>query len=442
MAQAAIARSDYTHPENFYKNLIYCPTGIESAEVLETSKGYKRAGQYNGDENEELCWSCGWTLKDQWYSSYGSRIRIFYTRGNIGIWEIGSRWMIRDQPNDTSVGNDYITQEFLRNQLGLGLDIPLIKEMRRLSEPTDKVNLTLMSRAQGVGLDTIWNTLSLEQKSIYKGQLGHAIKQWRQFTSPVAKKVDGGILDDCIIGYCLRRVAPTCKKIGHTTDEWFKNREKELRSGLCLIHKTTDPIIIENKFQQLKKNFPKSEPYILTHGDLNLSNIIVKDNKIEAIIDWELSGYLPWWAERWLTGFYDPSEEFFDPLWADIDLEMDKKTFRIEVIDKLAPVLRAWQKCRWKNVEHPGENSKWLRPAFCECKPFTGAFKWDELGNQNKHILVDESSRQEFRYTTMSDDEIKNEDENKRQHDRMIMDEVMGENLRCNNLRHEACCVS
>jgi hypothetical protein len=190
--------------------------------------------------------------------------------------------------------------------------------------------------------------------------------------------------------------APTCKSMGRTTDEWFENLEEELRSGLCLIHKTTDPIIIEEKFQQLKKNFPKSEPYVLTHGDLNLTNIIVKDDKIEAIIDWELSGYLPWWAERWLTGFCDLSEEFFDPLWADIDLEMDKDTFRTEVIDKLAPVLHAWQKCTWNNVEHPGSDSQWLRPAFCECKLFSGGFKQDELGNQNEHILVGESSRWEF----------------------------------------------
>jgi len=42
---------------------------------------------------------------------------------------------------------------------------------------------------------------------------------------------------------------------------------------------------VENKFQELKANFPKGEPYTLTHADLNFSNIIIKDDKIEAIID-------------------------------------------------------------------------------------------------------------------------------------------------------------
>jgi len=109
--------------------------------------------------------------------------------------------LVRDQPNDATLGNDYITQEFLRNQPSL--DIPLIKEMQKLSAPADKIDLTLMSRAQGVGLDTIWHTLSTEQKLDYKDQLGYAIKQWRQFMSPVAKKVNGDILDDCIIGNCF-----------------------------------------------------------------------------------------------------------------------------------------------------------------------------------------------------------------------------------------------
>jgi hypothetical protein len=247
-----------------------------------------------------------------------------------------------------------------------------------------------MSRAQGVGLDTIWHTLSPVQKSNYKDQLGHAIKQWRQFTSPVAKKVDGGILDDCIIGNCLRRIAPTRKKMGRTTEEWFENLEKELRFGLSLRHKTKDPIIIEEKFQQLKKNFPRSDLYVLTHGDLNLSNIIVKDNKIEAIIDWELSGYLPWWAERWLSfDTHDQYDELFDPLLADIGLETDEDTFQTKVIDNVGSVIAAWQECALY-VEHPNKGSKWLRPGFCECKPFSGVFKWDEIGNQNEHILRDE----------------------------------------------------
>ena len=390
MAQAAIDREDYTHPENIYKDLIYSPNNRISDEVQEKIKELKCMGTvYNSvDLGEELCWSCGWSVYNEITSSYGSRIRIIQTRGNTGIWEVGSRQLIRDKPNDASLRNDFISQEFLRNQPSL--NIPLIKEMRKLSAPTDKVDLTLMSRAQEVGLDTIWGTLSLEQKSNYKDQLGNAIKLQRQFTSPVAKKVNNDPLEDCIIGNCLRRTAPTCKKMGRTTDKWFKNLEEDLRFGLSLLYKTKDLLVIEDKYQELKKNFPKSEPYVLTHGDLNLTNIIVKDNKIEAIIDWEYSGYLPWWAERWLSliGGNDQSDELFDPLQADFGLEINEDTFQIEVIDRVAPVIKAWEKCKFY-VEHPNSQIRWLRPGFCKCKPFAGRFRWTEIGNQPEHKLRD-----------------------------------------------------
>ena len=91
--------------------------------------------------------------------------------------------------------------------------------------------------------------------------------------------MDGGILDDCLIGYCISPFPPTCKKIGRTKDEWFENIEEELRAGLSrMLH----PSIVEERLQGLKKKIPECEPYVLTHGDLNFTNIIVKDDKIEV----------------------------------------------------------------------------------------------------------------------------------------------------------------
>jgi hypothetical protein len=330
-------------------------------------------------------------------SGYSSRLRIFHTHGSLGLWEVGSRWLIRDQPNDDTIGNDFMTQEFLRGQPGL--DLPLVKEMRKLSAPTDKVELTLMSRAEGVGLDTIWHTLSLQQKSCYRDQLGNAIKKWRQFTSPVAQKVNGDLLDDCLIGYCLQRTAPTCKKIGRTTSEWFANLEADLRLGLSLIHETKDPLVIDEKYQELKKNFPKSEPYVLTHGDLNMTNIIVKDGKIEAIIDWEYSGYFPWWVERWISliGGNDVSDELFDPLWNDsrFGWEMDTNTFQMEIFDKIGPVLGAWKECSF-NTQHANVKRRWIRPGFCACKPWPGQIRYNEIGIQTEHKLTETKQHSQF----------------------------------------------
>lgn len=396
-AHNAIIREDYTHPEKLYKNLIYYDPELglppESRKQLKDVRGMGTIYKGVNHAEDELCWSCGWTVYNQMTSGYGSRIRIFHTNGTTGIWEVGSRWLIRDKPNDTSLGSDFITQEFLRNQPNL--DIPLIKEMRKLSAPTDKVDLTLMSRARGVGLDTIWDSLSLEQKKNYANQLGNALEQWRQFESPTAKKVDGGPMEDCLVGNCLRRTAPTCKKIGRTRDEWFEILEKDLRFGLSRQYKTEDPLIIDVKYKELKKNFPKSEPYVLTHGDLNLTNIIVKDDKIEAIVDWEYSGYLPWWAERWLSLWNgeNSAREFFDLLWADHGSGIPDATFRKKISHNVGPVLEAWDQCRFY-TEHKGSEIRWLRLGFCECKPWGGWFKWSDLGNVPEHNLTGKYTEQ------------------------------------------------
>lgn len=115
---------------------------------------------------------------------------------------------------------------------------------------------------------------------------------------------------------------------------------------------------------------------------------MVKDGKIEAIIDWQYAGYMPWWAERWLSiiGGQDDTGELFYPLWDDIGAEMDRDTFQKEVLDKVAPVLVAWGLCRF-DLEHPGDSDRWLRPGFCKCKPYAGRWNSIDIGNHPEHKL-------------------------------------------------------
>ncbi|TVY38148.1 hypothetical protein LOCC1_G007157 [Lachnellula occidentalis] len=305
----------------------------------------------------------------------------------MGLWELGSEMMIRDEPNDHRQGNEHMTQVFLRNQPNL--TIPLPKKYLRVSEPTDPIHFTIISRAQGVGLDTIWDNLSLEQKAGYRNQLADVIKQLRQFTSPVAQKVDGSPLDDILIASCYTKRPPQCKKIGSTTNEWLEGISEELRVGLSMIHKTKDPELVESKLQELKANFPKGEPYVLTHADFNFTNIIVKDDKIEAILDWEMAGYYPSWVERWrsdITGF-STVREMFPPLWQDMPGEMDEATFHKEVILTVQPLIEAWE-ASLKHTNHPEYRSAFERPPFCECQPWIGNIHTRHLGDPIEHIWI------------------------------------------------------
>ncbi|EHK98208.1 hypothetical protein M7I_5973 [Glarea lozoyensis 74030] len=272
-----------------------------------------------GSKPHELCWICGWTNYQQYFSTYVSRVKVFHNRDNTALWNLGPKLILKDAPNDGySPGNDYITQKFLRAQPNLK-NIPLVKKMELLSEPTDKTQFVVMSRAEGKPLGDLWFGLSQDQKDHVRDQLVAFLRELRQFTASGAQTVDGGPLDDLLVANCSV-VKPKCLKIGFNNDEWFENFSTEVKLGIALQLKTKDPEKIDARFQELKSNFPKSEPYVLTHGDLTFGNIMVKEDDltITAIIDWEYAGYYPWWAERWLClkqnrdGSHELTESVFE----------------------------------------------------------------------------------------------------------------------------------
>ncbi|EXJ82330.1 hypothetical protein A1O3_06143 [Capronia epimyces CBS 606.96] len=337
-------------------------------------------------KNIELCWACGWTWKNQTLSSYGPRVRVMHTKNNNGIWTIGSRWVLHDQPNDRYLGNHYMTVKFLLRQPGL--TIPLPKEIHSLSQPTDPILFTLESRVPGLPLNQVWLGLSPDEKASYSRQMADILKQMRQMTSPRMQKVDGSRLDDRIVSVCSGKQVGSCFKIGYDVDQWFEDLGPDLRIGLACSLETTDPIVIEEKFRELRDNFPPCEPYVLAHGDLNLTNIIVKDGKIQGIIDWEMAGYYPWWMDRWVQGNLPggpgselDTDELFDPIWKELEPDLSREKF-VELVHR--PIEEATQAFSSCTKDHPYRNvpegliedcPMWLKDSFCECQPIQGHFK-------------------------------------------------------------------
>jgi len=66
---------------------------------------------------------------------------------------------------------------------------------------------------------------------------------------------------------------------------------------------------------------------------------------------------------------------------------MDEATFCKEVTSKIAPVLEAWDSCVRGHIDHEDSQTCWMRPAFCECKPWYGIFKLTDIGHAPKHRL-------------------------------------------------------
>lgn len=69
--------------------------------------------------------------------------------------------------------------------------------------------------------------------------------------------------------------------------------DEELWDALALNLQHLPQLVLGN----LKKCLPKCEPYVLTHCDLNLGNIMVQDGKVVSILDWEYAAFFPIWYE-------------------------------------------------------------------------------------------------------------------------------------------------
>jgi hypothetical protein len=371
-------------PEDLIPNVVFSPEN-----GILTPEDRKKLGNplpQPGIDNPVLCRACGWTAYNECCSSYLPRLRIFHTRANGGLWVMGNDYVMWDRIRTPRSQNDYMTVKFLQER-GTK-NIPLVEEMYQFGKDESEFQFTIMSRAKGVPLINIWEGLSADVKKGYAQQMIVALRELRQFTSPVPCRVDGSTLWDNIIGQCW---AGECKTIEKSKEEWFNGMAAELRYGLSKRLKTEDKNIIDAALQDIIDSFPDNAPYVLTHADLNMGNIVVHEGKIEAIIDWELAGYYPWWVERWAcrqrSG--NGSFELFDMVWSELNPDLDDKEFREKVFVPVQRAESAWGSC---DIEHTESHDIWLRPPFCECKPYAGNIhkaRWDAelrhtIGKQNK----------------------------------------------------------
>lgn len=74
--------------------------------------------------------------------------------------------------------------------------------MHQFGKEGDQFIFTVMPRAKGVTLESIWAKLTSEEKRSYADQIIAALRELRQFTAPSRQRVDGSPLRDNVIGHC------------------------------------------------------------------------------------------------------------------------------------------------------------------------------------------------------------------------------------------------
>ena len=139
-----------------------------------------------------------------------------------------------------------------------------------------------MQFVQGMNLATEWKELSDEEKRNIVQELGGYIKQLRALEPPkgdMVASVSGGPCREVRVGNPL---------FGPFED--VDGFHECLRGGLPLetAHDTLGEAVAKCHNRQYATRF--------THGDLSMLNILVRDGRIAAILDWECTG---WYPEYW-----------------------------------------------------------------------------------------------------------------------------------------------
>lgn len=201
---------------------------------------------------------------------------------------MGSRYILKDR-GDTPPNFDPQNLPFLR--IATTIPVPMILDEWR--EP-DGAHMTILRRIEGETLKEAWPSLSDHEKQRIARQTADYIGQLRNLQSDRLQCLDGSPLYSAYL---------FANGFGNPHGPF--SSDDELWNGMAqALQRLSD-----DERQRLRQRMPAAKPYTFTHGDLNISNIMIKDGNVTGILDWEASGYFPVWWEFVATSIIDGPED-------------------------------------------------------------------------------------------------------------------------------------
>lgn len=131
-----------------------------------------------------------------------------------------------------------------------------------------------MDRVDGVLLDDVIAHSTQKQQESYIRQVAEMVAELRELKSPF-----GSMICSASGSQVMLRDTFGKKPYGPFSSE------EEFNKAICIPHYLSLPTGV--------LCHDASHPIVFTHGDLAPYNIMVKDGRIVAIIDWETAGWFP-----------------------------------------------------------------------------------------------------------------------------------------------------
>ncbi|KAL4899206.1 hypothetical protein BDW74DRAFT_189470 [Aspergillus multicolor] len=203
------------------------------------------------DDAGTKCSACGWSEAQQSRCSYSSHVKPFHGASDRGAWASGSSLVLKERA-DIDSRNEVRNLEFIQKHT----TIPIPEIVREWIEDSGRY-YALAERVHGETLEEAWTS---------------CLAQLRAHTSPVMSSVDGGPIYS---GWLFQDDSETPHGPMRSDAEMGEALLPDLKG------------IPSAASKQFIRRLPKCESYTLTHCDLNMANIIVRNGEPAGILDWE-----------------------------------------------------------------------------------------------------------------------------------------------------------
>ncbi|KAF2459328.1 kinase-like domain-containing protein [Lineolata rhizophorae] len=205
-------------------------------------------------------------------------------------------------------------------QFASQLDLPGPR-LHKAQQIGDNVVAIHMDFVEGQQLDELWPNMSESEKLAIAHQLRDILQTMRSIPS-----------DSGIIGSCKGGPARDCRRICAYKGGPFQHQE-DFNKFVLDLYEVTPTTIRDALTRSLRSDYR----ILFAHGDLTQRNIIVKDDKIVALIDWEYSG---WFPEYWdYIKFFERHSTNRD--WKEYAKEIFPETYDNELV--LFQAITRWQ---------------------------------------------------------------------------------------------------
>lgn len=167
----------------------------------------------------------------------------------------------------------------------------------------------LMERIRGETIANRWHALSDTSKSLIFSQLKGMVEEIRSVPSPTngVCNLEGGPIHD----YRLPQT-PSWGPFGTISDFHLALRNNITLEALKVSEPDSlSPAAISDVKKLIAFHESITRPPVLTHGDLSSLNVLVRDDKVVGIIDWDTAGWLPYYWEYTRAWHANPQNQFW-----------------------------------------------------------------------------------------------------------------------------------